>query len=85
MDKDFKLNDKQMNLLMNLAKKKSGLNLDKLQQSAENGDIGNFLDKNMDPKSASKLKEVLTNKESAKNILNTPEAQALIRKMLEEK
>lgn len=85
MAKDFNLNEKQMNLLMNMAKKTSGLDLNKLQKSAESGGINDFLEKNMDGKSAKKIKEVLTNKESAKSILNTPEAQALIRKLLEEK
>lgn len=85
MEKDFNFNDKQMNLLMNLAKKKAGLDLDKLQKSAENGKINDFLEQNMDGQSVKKLKEVLSNKESAKSILNTPEAQALIRKLLEEK
>lgn len=82
MDNNFNLSDKQIENLKRIAKQKTGLDINSMASAAKNGSLDSFLSKNMDSNSAEKVKQLLVDKEKAQKVLNTPEAQALIKKLL---
>lgn len=82
MDMNRNLNEKQLNLLSKLAKQKTGLDVNEMKQSVENGSFDQFLNQNMDENAANQLKRVLTDKKAAEEMLNTPEAKELLRKLM---
>lgn len=82
MQKDFNMSQKQLDLLSKMAKDKTGMDVNQLKQSVENGTIDQFLNQKVDPSAADQLKQVLTNKEAAQKMLNTPEAKELLRKLM---
>ena len=82
MDNNFNLSDKQIENLKRIAKHKKGLDINSMASAAKNGSLDSFLSKNMDSNSAEKVKQLLVDKEKAQKVLNTPEAQALIKKLL---
>lgn len=82
MDMNRNLNEKQLNLLSKLAKQKTGLDVNEMKQSVENGSFDKFLNQNMDENAANQLKRVLTDKKAAEEMLNTPEAKELLRKLM---
>lgn len=82
MEKDLNMNQKQLDMLSKMAKKKTGLDVNEMKQSIENGSIDQFLNKNMSADAAEQLKRVLTDKKVAEQMLNTPEARELMKKLL---
>lgn len=82
MEKDLNMNQKQLDMLSKMAKKKTGLDVNEMKQSIENGSIDQFLNKNMSADAAEQLKRVLTDKKAAEQMLNTPEARELMKKLL---
>lgn len=82
MDNNFNLSDKQIENLKRIAKQKTGLDINSMASAAKNGSLDSFLSKNMDSNCAEKVKQLLVDKEKAQKVLNTPEAQALIKKLL---
>lgn len=81
MDKNFNMSEKQLNLLAKMAKQKTGMDVNQMKQSVENGTLDNILGQ-MDPAAANQLKKVLTDKGAAQQLLNTPEAKELIKKLM---
>ncbi len=81
MENDLNFNQKQLDMLAKLAKQKTGMNVDEMKQSIVSGNLDQFISKNMDANAAAQLKKVLTDKQAAQQMLNTPEAQALLRKL----
>lgn len=82
IDNNFKMSNAQMDLLSKVAKKKTGMDVNQLKQSVEDGKFDEFVNSNMDAETAQKLKHVLTNKEAAQNLLGSPEAKALLKKLM---
>lgn len=82
---DFNLNEKQLDSLMKMAQKKSGLDVGEMKQAASTGNINDFISKNLDHDGAEKLKKVLSDKQATQNLLNTPEAKSILKKLLEGK
>lgn len=82
IDNNFKMSTAQMELLSKLAKKKTGMDVNQLKQSVEDGKFDAFANANMDPDTVAKLKQVLTDKEAAQNLLGSPEAKALLKKLM---
>ncbi len=74
-------NDNSLNDLINQAGKKTGLNPDNLKQSIDNGKLDNLVSK-MKPEDAARFKEILNNPQLAQQMLNSPQAQMLIKKFM---
>lgn len=77
-------NNQNINNLLNTLSKQLGTNPENLQNSAKNGNVQNLLNK-MDPKQAQHLQKVLSDEEATKKMLSTPQAQALLKKLMGDK
>ena len=65
--------------LLKEVEKKTGMNSQEIDKILKNGDLSGIT-KTMGKNGAQKLKQILSDKEEAKKILSTPQAQALIKK-----
>lgn len=75
-------NDKEMEKIMKNASQKSGIDFSKMKSAAENGQIDDFIGKNLSPDASKKIKSVLSDKASAEKLLSTPQAKELLKKLL---
>lgn len=76
--------DKQIENILNSLAQKLGENPKEIKKNAQKGEVGSLLNK-MDGKQASKVQEILNDKEKTERLLNTPQAQALIKKLMGDK
>lgn len=76
--------DKQIENILNSLAQKLGDNPNEIKKNAQKGEVGSLLNK-MDSKQASKVQEILNDKEKTERLLNTPQAQALIKKLMGDK
>lgn len=76
--------DKQIENILNSLAQKLGENSNEIKKNAQKGEVGSLLNK-MDSKQASKVQEILNDKEKTERLLNTPQAQALIKKLMGDK
>ena len=76
--------DKQIENILNSLAQKLGENPNEIKKNAQKGEVGSLLNK-MDGKQASKVQEILIDKEKTERLLNTPQAQALIKKLMGDK
>lgn len=81
---DFNINDNQAKKIMNKARQK-GLDVDSMQKAAESGNLDSFLNNNLSEQAAKKLKGILSDENKTAQILNSKEAQELIKKLTEGK
>lgn len=76
-------NDKLFNLLNALLKNNSaGQNIspEQVKNMAQQGSPNEIL-KNLDPQNAQKVKEILNNPKEMEKIMNSPQAQSLLKKL----
>lgn len=71
-----------INKIINELSKKLGVSSDKIQSAAESGNVNEIL-KNFDSDNAGKMEDILKDPQKTKEILNSPQAQKLL-KMLGE-
>lgn len=76
--------DKQIENILNSLAQTLGENPNEIKKNAQKGEVGSLLNK-MDGKQASKVQEILNDKEKTERLLNTPQAQALIKKLMGDK
>lgn len=76
--------DKQIENILNSLAQKLDENPNEIKKNAQKGEVGSLLNK-MDGKQASKVQEILNDKEKTERLLNTPQAQALIKKLMGDK
>lgn len=76
--------EKQIQDILNSLSKRLGENPDTLKKNAQNGDISKILNQ-MDSKQAQKVQNILNDKEQTEKILKTPQAQALLKKLMGDK
>lgn len=79
------MNNNEMNRLMKNAQKKTGIDMQKMKQAAESGNLDDFINKNLSSDATKQLKNVLTNKEAAEKLLSTPQAKELLKKLTQDK
>lgn len=79
------MNNNEMNKLMKNAQKKTGIDMQKMKQAADNGKLDDFINKNLSKDATKQLKSVLSNKEATEKLLSTPQAKELMKKILGEK
>ena len=70
-------NNEELQKLLNVAAQRLGTQPEQLKQQAENGTLNN-----LNANDAAKLQQVLSDKEAANKLLNSPQAQVLLKKFL---
>lgn len=65
----------------NLGNGKS-INSDELKKAVEQGKTNDFINKNLSPDAAKKLKDVMSDKQTMEKMLSTKEAKELLNKLL---
>ena len=65
--------------------KKVDFDVNKMKEAAQNGQLDEFVNKNLSEKATKQLKEVLSNKEACEKLLNSPQAKELMKKLKEGK
>ena len=68
-----------MDALFKQAGKQAGVSADQVKQSVNSGDFSNLL-RAMKPEEAKRFSQAVNNPELAKQILSSPQAQALLRR-----
>ena len=74
-------NDNSLNDLINKAGQKTGIDPNTLKQNIDNGKLDSLVSK-MNPADAARFKQILNNPQLAQQMLNTPQAQMLIKKFM---
>lgn len=78
---DFNFNENDVKKIMKNASK-SGIDVSKMKEAADKGNLDDFIGKNLSPEASKKLKDVLSDKSAAKKMLETKEAKELLKKFL---
>ncbi len=68
-----------MDALFKQAGKQAGVSADQVKKSVDSGDFSNLL-RAMNPEDAKRFSQAMNNPELAKQILSSPQAQALLRR-----
>lgn len=79
------MNNNDLSKLMKSAQQKTGIDMQKMKQAAEGGNLDDFINKNLSSDASKQLKNVLSNKEAAEKLLSTPQAKELMKKLMEGK
>lgn len=74
------LNQKGMDALLGMASKKFGTTPENLKSDIQKGNLDNVM-KGMNTAESQKLKQALSDKDMMNKVMNSPEAQALIKKL----
>lgn len=70
--------NKKVNRLLGEVSKKYGISKEQLESAAQSGNIENLL-KNTNPNQSKQIESVLSDPEKAKKLLQSPQAQALMK------
>lgn len=70
--------NKKVNKLLGEVSKKYGISKEQLESAAQSGNIENLL-KNTNPNQLKQIESVLSDPEKAKKLLQSPQAQALMK------
>ena len=70
--------NKKVNKLLGEESKKYGISKEQLESAAQSGNIENLL-KNTNPNQSKQIENVLSDPEKAKKLLQSPQAQALMK------
>ena len=74
-------NNNELEALLKIAAQRLGTNPDTLKNEAQSGELAKLLG-NMSANDAAKLQQVLNDKNAANKLLSTPQAQALLEKLM---
>lgn len=77
-DKD---NNENMQNLINTASQRLGTTPEDLKKAGQQGNVQNLLNQ-LDGEQAKKVQQILNDKEASQKLLNTPQAQALLKKLM---
>ncbi len=80
---DFNIDKNELQKMMNKASKKSGIDMKKLKQAADGGNLDDFLNQNLSPDAGKRIKAALSDKNTAQKIMKSKEAQELLKKLLD--
>lgn len=78
------MTDNEMKRLMNKAGK-NGIDVNKMKEAANSGNLDDFINKNLSADAAKQLKSVLSSRETAEKLLSTPQAKELMKKLMGDK
>ncbi|MDD6728636.1 MAG: hypothetical protein PUE08_05385 [Eubacteriales bacterium] len=62
------------------AMKNMGIDVNKMKQAADSGELDNFINENLSDDVKKKLSDVLSDKSKTEKLLSTPEAKELMKK-----
>ena len=74
-------NNEQMNSMIEMLSQRLNAEPEQVKDALEKGKLDKVL-MNMDQKQASKISAILSDPEQSKKVLSTPQAQALIKKLM---
>lgn len=77
-------NQKELNKIMNDAKKKSGVDFSKMKKAADNGNLDDFLSNNLSVEANNKIQNILKDENATKEILSSPQAKEILNKLFKE-
>lgn len=75
------LNNSEINNLLNGLSQRLDTPAEVLKENIEKGNLNNILNK-MNSHQAKRIQKILDNKEQSEKILNSPQAQAIIKKLM---
>ena len=75
------LNNSEINNLLNGLSQRLDTPTEVLKENIEKGNLNNILNK-MNSHQAKRIQKILDNKEQSEKILNSPQAQAIIKKLM---
>lgn len=58
---------------------------EKIKQAQENGNLDDFINKNLSSQASAKLKQILSDKQATEKLMSTPQAKELFKKLTENK
>lgn len=76
--------EKQIQNILNSLSQRLGESPDKLKANMQNGDMSKVFN-NMDRKQAERVQSILNDREKTEKLLSTPQAQALLKKLMGDK
>lgn len=76
--------EKQIQNILNSLSQRLGESPDRLKANMQNGDMSKMFN-NMDKKQAEKVQSILNDREKTEKLLSTPQAQALLKKLMGDK
>lgn len=79
------MNNNEMNKLLKNAQQKTGIDMNKMKQAADSGNLDDFINKNLSKDATAQLKDILSNKEATQKLLSTPQAKELMKKLMGDK
>lgn len=77
-DKD---NNENLQNLINTASQRLGTTPEDLKKASQQGNVQNLLNQ-LDGEQAKKVQQILNDKEASQKLLNSPQAQALLKKLM---
>lgn len=80
MNNKENFNSEQIKFLLENAGKKMGANPEILKQQLKNGNVNDIIG-SMPPDKAAKINKILSNPKAIEEIMNTPQAQELLKKL----
>lgn len=72
------MKDNNIDKVLSSLSKQLGMSENQIKNAAQKGNVEDLL-KNMDSKHSNKIEKILSDPEQAQNILNSPQAQAIMR------
>lgn len=78
---DKMANEKELQSLLNTMAQRLGTTPDQMKAEAQSGDLSRLFGA-MNPEDAAKIQKVLNDREAANKLLNSPQAQQLIRQLM---
>lgn len=72
------IDEKKLN---NLASK-ANINVNELKKASESGNVEDYINKNLSSEASAKIKSILNDKSTMDKLLSTPEAKAIIDKLM---
>lgn len=79
------MNNDELGRLMKQAQSKTGIDINKMKEASDKGQLDDFVNKNLSSQATAQLKNVLSNKEACEKLLSTPQAKELMKKLMEGK
>ena len=64
------------------AAQKANIDINELKKAAENGNVDDFINKNLSKDASNKLKSILSDKAATEKLLSTPQAKELMDKLM---
>ncbi len=74
-------NNENLQDLINTASQRLGTTPENLKQASQQGNVQNLLNQ-LDGEQAKKVQQILNDKEASQKLLNSPQAQALLKKLM---